>query len=93
MVVIQALSARIGRTTGRGIAGNLREHYPNWLLQCVVALLFLANTLNIGADLGAMGEASRLLLPGIPTWRYVIVFGIVCTAGQFFFNTHATCRC
>ena len=86
MVVIQALSARIGRTTGRGIAGNLREHYPNWLLQCVVALLFLANTLNIGADLGAMGEASRLLLPGIPTWGYVIVFGIVCTAGQVFFQ-------
>ena len=86
MVVIQALSARIGRTTGRGIAGNLREHYPNWLLQCVVALLFLANTLNIGADLGAMGEASRLLLPGISTWGYVIVFGIVCTAGQVFFQ-------
>lgn len=57
MVVIQAICARIGRTTGRGIAGNLRMHYPTWLLQSVVALLFVANTLNISADLGAMAEA------------------------------------
>src|SRR4051812_11278514 len=54
MVVIQAISARIGRTTGKGIAGNLRAHYPKWLVLTVVALLFTANTLNIGADLGAM---------------------------------------
>src|ERR1019366_4393212 len=60
MVVIQAISARIGRTTGRGIAGNIRVHYANWLLQTVVALLFVANTFNIGADLGAMAAASRL---------------------------------
>src|SRR6266481_5895530 len=52
MVVIQAISARIGRTTGKGIAGNLREHYPNWLVQSMVGVLFVANTLNIGADLG-----------------------------------------
>src|SRR5215472_16761655 len=46
MVVIQEISARIGRTTVHGIAGNLRKHYPNWLLQSIVALLFVANTLN-----------------------------------------------
>jgi Mn2+/Fe2+ NRAMP family transporter len=49
MVAIQQISARIGRTTGKGIAGNLRQHYPNWLLQGTVALLFVANTINIGA--------------------------------------------
>jgi Mn2+/Fe2+ NRAMP family transporter len=86
MVVIQAISARIGRTTGRGIAGNLREHYPNWLLQAIVFLLSIANTLNLGADLGAMGEASKLLLPGIPTPVYIVFFGIVCTAGQIAFK-------
>jgi NRAMP (natural resistance-associated macrophage protein)-like metal ion transporter len=86
MVVIQAISARIGRTTGKGIAGNLREHYPNWLLQSTVGLLFAANTLNIGADLGAMGEATRLLLPAIPVWLYVIVYALICTAGQVFCN-------
>lgn len=84
MVVIQAVSARIGRTTGQGIAGNLREHYPGWLLQSVVALLFVANTLNIGADLGAMAEATRLLLPALPAWAYVVAFGMVSTAGQMF---------
>src|ERR1700743_3017846 len=54
MVVIQAASARIGRTSGRGIAGNIRVHYAHWVLHSIVALLFLANTCNIGADLGAM---------------------------------------
>src|SRR6266576_1982805 len=46
MVVIQAISARIGRTTGKGIAGNLRQYYPNALLQSIVWLLFVANTLK-----------------------------------------------
>ena len=82
MVVIQAICARIGRVTGKGIAGNLRAHYPNWLLQSVVGLLFVANTLNISADLGAMGEAMRLLLPQWPAWLYVAGFGILCTAAQ-----------
>jgi len=86
MVVIQALSARIGRTTGRGIAGNLRIHYPNWLLQSIVALLFIANTCNIGADLGAMAESSRLLFPGISTWIYLLLFSAICMAGQMIFH-------
>ena len=54
MWAIQEISARIGRTTGQGIAGNIRLHYPAWMLQGIVALLFLANTINLGADLGAM---------------------------------------
>ena len=84
MTVIQAISARIGRTTGRGLAGNLREYFPNWLLQSTVGLLFVANTLNIGADLSAMGAASRLLLPAIPAWAFLLLFGVICTAGQVF---------
>lgn len=86
MVVIQALSARIGRTTGRGVAGNLRKYYPRWLAQTIVALLFIANTFNIGADLGAMAEASRLLLPAIPIWAYLIFFSATCMAGQMIFH-------
>jgi NRAMP (natural resistance-associated macrophage protein)-like metal ion transporter len=84
MVTVQAISARIGRTTGRGIAGNLREHYPAWLLYSIVSVLFIANTLNIGADLGAMAEASRLLAPAVPGWAYIITFGVVCTLAQVF---------
>ncbi len=82
MFVVQAISARIGRTTGRGLAGNLREHYPNAVLQMVVALLFAANTLNIGADLAAMGEATRLLIPTLPSWVCIVGFGALCAAGQ-----------
>jgi NRAMP (natural resistance-associated macrophage protein)-like metal ion transporter len=83
MVAIQAISARIGRTTGKGIAGNLRNHYPGWLVQGIVALLFVANVLNLGADLGAMAEAATLMAP-LPAWSCVIGFALVCTAGQVF---------
>ena len=83
MVAIQQISARIGRTTGKGIAGNLRQHYPNWLLQGIVALLLVANTINIGADLGAMADALRLLMGG-PSLIYVIAFGALCAILQVF---------
>src|SRR5439155_15434803 len=63
MASIQEISARVGRVTGRGIAGNVCRHYPGWLLQIIVVLLFVANAVNIGADLGAMGDALKLLLP------------------------------
>src|SRR5690348_18330469 len=49
MAAIQEISARIGRTTGHGIAGNLCRHYPAPLLYAIVALLFVANVINIGA--------------------------------------------
>ncbi|HET9390916.1 MAG TPA: divalent metal cation transporter [Steroidobacteraceae bacterium] len=84
MVAIQAICARIGRATGHGISGNLRAHYPGWLVQSLVLLVFAANTLNIGADLGAMAESARLLLPRMPGWICVVVFAIVCTASQAF---------
>lgn len=66
MAVIQAVSARIGCVTGYGIAQNLRRHYSPWLLRVVVLLLLVANVINLGADLGAMGsDAKRLdVTPG-----------------------------
>lgn len=81
MSVIQEISGRIGRTTGVGIAGNIRKHYPDWLLQTIVGLLFLANTINIGADLGAMGDAVKLLAGG-PHLLYVVLFGLFCATLQ-----------
>jgi NRAMP (natural resistance-associated macrophage protein)-like metal ion transporter len=83
MVAIQEISARIGRTTGMGIAANLRRHYPNWILQCIVFLLIIANTINIGADLGAMGDATSLLIGG-PKLLYVVAFGVLCAMLQVF---------
>jgi Mn2+/Fe2+ NRAMP family transporter len=81
MTVIQEISARIGRTTGQGIAANIRRHYPNWILQGIVALLLVANTINIGADLGAMGDAVDLLIGG-PRFLYVVLFGLLCAVLQ-----------
>jgi NRAMP (natural resistance-associated macrophage protein)-like metal ion transporter len=63
MCAIQLVSAQIGRVTGRGIAGNMRRHSPAWLLYAIVALLLGANIINIGADLGAMAAALKLLVP------------------------------
>jgi NRAMP (natural resistance-associated macrophage protein)-like metal ion transporter len=78
MVAIQEISARIGRVTGRGIGGNIRAHYSPWTLHSVAALLCIANTVNIAADLAAMAEAARLLLPALPLWLGVASFGSVC---------------
>jgi NRAMP (natural resistance-associated macrophage protein)-like metal ion transporter len=63
MCAIQLISAQIGRVTGRGIAGNMRRHSQPWMLYGIVALLLGANTINLGADLGAMAAALKLLLP------------------------------
>lgn len=76
MAAIQEISARVGRVTGRGIAGNLVRYYPKPLVMVAIALLVLANTINIGADLGAMGAALQLLIGG-PAFVYVIAFGVV----------------
>jgi NRAMP (natural resistance-associated macrophage protein)-like metal ion transporter len=83
MTAVQIVSARMGRTTGRGLAGNLRQHCPTWLLTSVVLLLLTANTINLGADLGAMADASRLVLGG-PQMLYVLLFAAVCIALQVF---------
>jgi Mn2+/Fe2+ NRAMP family transporter len=85
MAAIQEISARIGRTTGHGIAGNLCRHYPAWLLRVIVPLLFIANTINIGADLSAMADATKLLIGG-PGLLYVFAFGGICVVGIVFTN-------
>ena len=64
MVSVQSISARIGRVTGRGLAANLAEVFPRPFVGVLVGLLFIANTVNIGADLSAMGAAAHLVLGG-----------------------------
>jgi NRAMP (natural resistance-associated macrophage protein)-like metal ion transporter len=83
MAAIQEISARIGRVTGKGIAANIREHYPLSLLRAIVGLLLVANIINLGADLGAMGDALRLLIGG-PSGAYVIAFAVLCTVLEIF---------
>ena len=80
---IQEISARVGLVTGRGLAGNLRAHFPRGLLYTVIALLLAANTINLGADIGAMGAALALLVGG-PLLFYVVGFGLLCLLLQVF---------
>jgi NRAMP (natural resistance-associated macrophage protein)-like metal ion transporter len=76
MCAIQMISAQIGRVTGRGLAGNMRRHYPAPMLYLLIGPLVIANTINIAADLGAMAAALRLLVEG-PMVLYVAGFGFV----------------
>ena len=81
MVAIQIVSARIGRTSGRGPAGNIVRRYPPWIVLCTTIPLLIANIINIGADLGAMGDAVRLLIGG-SALLYVVIFSGICVALQ-----------
>ena len=83
MVAIQEISARIGRTTGRGIATNIRRHYPDWMLQGIVVLVLVANIINIGADIGAMGDAVKELVGG-PHLLYVVAIAALCALLEIF---------
>jgi NRAMP (natural resistance-associated macrophage protein)-like metal ion transporter len=90
MAAIQEISARLGRITGHGIAGNIRKHYSAWLLYPIVLLLLVANTINIGADIGAMGDATRLLING-PAILYSILFAGVIVVLQVFGSYQRCC--
>ena len=83
MCAIQEISARIGRVTGRGIAENMRRHYSSWLLYPMVSLLVVTNTLNLGADIGAMGAALQLLIGG-PALLYAVGFAALCLFLEIF---------
>ncbi|MEI6440368.1 MAG: divalent metal cation transporter [Alphaproteobacteria bacterium] len=75
LCAIQEVSARIGRVTGRGLAGVIKLHFPRPVLVVLVGLLVVANTINLGADLGAMAAALKLLIGG-PQLAYVAAFGL-----------------
>src|SRR6476620_1928805 len=77
MTVIQDVAAQIGSVTGRGIAANLRRHYPRPLLWAAVSLLLIANIVNLGADLSAMGATMSMLIGG-PVMIYTLGFGLLC---------------
>jgi Mn2+/Fe2+ NRAMP family transporter len=83
MVGIQIVSARIARVTGHGLAANIRKCYPRSLLCLIVGLLLVANTINIAADIGAMGAALKLLIGG-SAQVYAVFFAVVSLLLQIF---------
>jgi len=74
MAVVQEMCARIGLATGRGLAGNIRINYPRWVMYSCAILLFVANTFNIGADIGAMAKGVQLFAPHFDFALLVIFF-------------------
>src|SRR5690242_17054927 len=83
MVGIQLIAARMGRVTGRGLSANIRKAFPRPVLLTLIGLLLVANTINIGADIAAMGEALRLLTGG-NVHLHAVVFGVVSLVLQVF---------
>jgi NRAMP (natural resistance-associated macrophage protein)-like metal ion transporter len=83
MVGIQMVSARIGRVTGQGLAANMRRVFPRWVFFPIVFLLVVANTINIAADLAAMGEAMKLMAGG-GNHIYTMAFGVLSLGLQVF---------
>lgn len=83
MIGIQEICARIGLQTGRGLASVIRKHYPRPVLYFCVSLLFVANTVNLGADLGAMAASGQMLL-GFPIAVWLIFMALITAALQIF---------
>ena len=92
MIGIQMLSARIGWVTGEGLGANIAKICPRWLTLVLVGLLVVANTINIAADIGAMGEGARLLLHGHRSTPYVVGFGVLSIVCQVAFSYERTVR-
>jgi NRAMP (natural resistance-associated macrophage protein)-like metal ion transporter len=87
MIAIQMVSARIGAVTGQGLAANLDKAMPRSMLFGIIGLLLIANTLNIAADIAAMGDALRLVAGG-PMLVYIALFGIGCLAAEILIPYH-----
>lgn len=84
MAVVQEMCARIGLVTGRGLAANIRIHFPKWVLLSCTILLVIANTFNIGADIGAMAKSTQLIFPDFNFGTLVLTFALVSLALQIF---------
>lgn len=85
MAAIQLVSAHIGRVTGHGLAYNMAKIMPRWLVISLVALLFIANTINVGADMSAMGAAAELVF-GWGQHTFTIVFAAISLLLQMFIS-------
>jgi NRAMP (natural resistance-associated macrophage protein)-like metal ion transporter len=89
MVAVQSVSARIGRVTGCGLAGNMARAFPRSVVTILVLLLFVANTINLGADLAAMGAAARLMIGTGDAHLYTAGFALFSLLAVVFIPYHS----
>jgi NRAMP (natural resistance-associated macrophage protein)-like metal ion transporter len=92
MIGIQMVSARIGWLTGQGLAASIRRVMPGWVTISIVVLLMVANTLNIAADIAAMGGALRLLYGKPSEHGLALLFGLLCTVLPIWLGFNAMVR-
>ncbi|OGN34805.1 MAG: hypothetical protein A3I39_00250 [Candidatus Yanofskybacteria bacterium RIFCSPLOWO2_02_FULL_47_9b] len=78
MIIIQRMCGRIGLVSGRGLAGNIRKHYPGWILFGIAIMISVSSIINIGADLSAMAAATQFLIP-LPATLISIVLVVIVT--------------
>lgn len=90
MIAVQLASARVGRVTGHGLGKSLDTVFPRWFVIGLISLLFAANTINVGADLAAMGDASALVVGG---WKhtFTVAFAVVSLLLQLYVPYHRYC--
>jgi NRAMP (natural resistance-associated macrophage protein)-like metal ion transporter len=76
MAAVQMMCARIGKVTGKGLAGNLTQRFPIWLVRVFIVSLLVANTINIAADLAGMADAAQML-SGMNSHLFVVAFALM----------------
>lgn len=86
MTAIQEMCARVGLVTGKGIVGVIKQRYSKKMTVPIVVLLLVANTITIGADIGAMGSSVQLLIPNIPAAFITILFAVLILFAEIFFS-------
>jgi NRAMP (natural resistance-associated macrophage protein)-like metal ion transporter len=86
VIVVQEMCARIGIVSGKGLAQIIKQHYSKKLLYSIASLLLIANTINIGADIGAMGASLRLLVPQVPFFVSTLIFTGIILAAEIFIS-------
>lgn len=91
MTVVQEMCGRIGIVTGKGLAGVIKHHYSKSVLYISVFILLIANTVNIGADLGAMASSLKLVF-GLPFSVWLLLITAVCLGLQIFVSYHLYVR-
>lgn len=79
MIIIQRMAGRIGLISGKGLAGNMKKHYPLWMLLFITILISVATVINIGADISAMAAALKLIVPLPPLILAVLLSLVVVT--------------
>ena len=86
MIVVLEMFARLSLVTSKGLASNLKEHYPSWLTYAVIILIFPVIVFNIAADLSGMDAVSRLLFPEVPEGVFSAIFALILIVSLVFFS-------